>query len=296
MMRVDEVKSILKRPITQSVILHAIVVLIAAIGLPKSDFRPRAVEAGIAVTISSEPPPLEIAPPKQVVKEPEPPPPSPRVAPKIPMATKPVPAPEKPTPAPKPQPAPTSAPAAAPQAKASVAPPKPTQQSEAPTAPAPKIEPDNREERTKRLASLLKSVTQEETEPVVEQPEPDSDLQELSRAIGEQLQQREQAPAAITSLELIALRSQIAQCWNIPAGARDAENLLIDVRIIVNPDRSVRSAEVVNPQSNNPFWSIAAESAVRAVLHPGCQPLALPSEKYDLWKEMIFTFDPRNMF
>ena len=38
---------------------------------------------------------------------------------------------------------------------------------------------------------------------------------------------------------------------------------------------------------------MAINAAVRAVL--SCAPYEFPSEKYELWKEIKFTFDPRNM-
>ena len=39
----------------------------------------------------------------------------------------------------------------------------------------------------------------------------------------------------------------------------------------------------------------AADSAVRAVRNPKCSPLELPADKYDQWKRIDFTFDPRDM-
>ncbi|MEN8236075.1 MAG: energy transducer TonB [Pseudomonadota bacterium] len=97
--------------------------------------------------------------------------------------------------------------------------------------------------------------------------------------------------------ELDALRRQIAGCWNIPAGARDAENLVVKISVSVNPDGTVRHAKVVNSMSTQqgPYYQIAAESALRAVLHPNCSPLKLPANKYKQWKEFTFTFNPKEM-
>jgi hypothetical protein len=45
------------------------------------------------------------------------------------------------------------------------------------------------------------------------------------------------------------LREQLYHCWNIPAGARDAKDLVIEVKVQVGPDgvagrrRSSRRAE-----------------------------------------------------
>ena len=102
----------------------------------------------------------------------------------------------------------------------------------------------------------------------------------------------------LTMSEFDALRQQLARCWNIPAGARDADNLVIEVKVEVNKDRLATSAEVVDRirYATDTFFRAAADSAVRAVRAPECTPLELPPEKYDSWKSMVIVFDPREMF
>lgn len=95
--------------------------------------------------------------------------------------------------------------------------------------------------------------------------------------------------------EMDVLRQQLESCWNIPAGAKYAENLVVEVRLFVNPDRTVRKAEVINPNNNDPFFRTAAESVIRAVYNPRCSPLNLPPDKYDLWNTVVVRFDPREM-
>ncbi len=109
------------------------------------------------------------------------------------------------------------------------------------------------------------------------------------------------APTASQTLalsEIDALRYQLARCWNVPAGAMNAEDLIIDIRVEINPDRTVRAAEILDRGRYNmdPFFAAAAESARRALFHPNCTPLALPADKYALWKTMTIRFNPRDMF
>jgi hypothetical protein len=94
-----------------------------------------------------------------------------------------------------------------------------------------------------------------------------------------------------------ALRRQISQCWNIPIGARDAKNLVVQVSIDVNADRTVQHAEIVDKirYQTDPFFRAAAEAALRALYNPQCTPLELPPDKYQQWKHIDFTFDPRDM-
>jgi hypothetical protein len=94
-----------------------------------------------------------------------------------------------------------------------------------------------------------------------------------------------------------ALRNQLAGCWSVPAGAKYAENLVVEVRIFVNPDRTVREAQILDRSRYNrdTAFRAAAESAVRAVYHPMCNPLRLPPDKYEQWKTIVVQFDPRKM-
>lgn len=104
--------------------------------------------------------------------------------------------------------------------------------------------------------------------------------------------------AQLTMSEFDALRQQLARCWNIPAGAKDADNLVIEVKVEVSKERIATSASVVDQirYQTDAYFRAAADSAVRAVKAPECTPLELPPEKYDSWKSMIVVFDPREMF
>ena len=101
----------------------------------------------------------------------------------------------------------------------------------------------------------------------------------------------------LTISELDAIRRQIEGCWNIPAEARDAENLIVDISVVMNPDRTVQRAEIVERWrlTSDPFFRAAAESALRAVLHPRCSPLRLPPQKYQQWKTFTLSFNPKEL-
>jgi hypothetical protein len=47
---------------------------------------------------------------------------------------------------------------------------------------------------------------------------------------------------------------------------------------------------------SDPFKLAAAESAWRAVRNPQCNPYDLPRDKYEIWKDLTLTFNPREMF
>jgi hypothetical protein len=96
--------------------------------------------------------------------------------------------------------------------------------------------------------------------------------------------------------EIDAIRRQIERCWNVPAGARDAENLIVEIRVRLNPDGSVFQAEILDTVrlASDAFYRAAAESALRAVRL--CSPLQLPPKKYNVWKIVTLRFNPKEMF
>jgi hypothetical protein len=100
----------------------------------------------------------------------------------------------------------------------------------------------------------------------------------------------------LTASELDMVRHQIARCWNVPAGARDAKDLVVEIKVVVDPDGTVRQATIVDQgRLGDPFYRAAAESARRAFFNPQCRPLHLPPEKYAIWKDLVVDFSPRDI-
>jgi outer membrane biosynthesis protein TonB len=92
-----------------------------------------------------------------------------------------------------------------------------------------------------------------------------------------------------------ALRHRIESCWTLPAGARDAQDLQIRLQFALNPDGTLSDYPVVMNASAHPAFDAAARSAQSAI--KTCEPYNfLPVEKYDLWRDIILTFDPSRIF
>ena len=94
-----------------------------------------------------------------------------------------------------------------------------------------------------------------------------------------------------------ALKAQIFGCWSIPLGLPYNENLLVRIKLQLNPDGTVLQSEILDhARMNKPgqgFYKVLAESALRAVKL--CQPLRVPTTGYDRWKELQLNFDAREM-
>jgi len=101
----------------------------------------------------------------------------------------------------------------------------------------------------------------------------------------------------LTLSEEDALKAQIFGCWSIPLGLPYNENLLVRIKLMLEPDGSVTRTEILDhARMNKPgqgFYKVLAESALRAVKL--CQPLRVPTTGYERWKELQLNFDAREM-
>ena len=110
-------------------------------------------------------------------------------------------------------------------------------------------------------------------------------------------QQRNVENAGLSLSEEDALKAQIFGCWSIPLGLPYNEDLLVRIKLQLNPDGTVSQSEILDhARMNRPgqgFYKVLAESALRAVKL--CQPLRVPTTGYERWKELQLNFDAREM-
>ena len=287
---------------------------IGYVGLPQLRKPPPLVDTPVIIEvvtvaeITNAPPP---APPKVKVKvtpeppnvEPTPPPPPPPPPPKA--------AAPPPPPAPPSEPEPEVAAVAPPPETKSKPKPKPKPVAE--PKPRPKappqlaaVKPQRKPKPPDPFASVLKTVEKLERrapppkkveEKKEEAAKPETFEDRIGRVLTNPARPHD-ATRPLTISEIDLVRQQIAGCWNLPAGAKEAEDLIIEIWVAMNPDGTVREARIQNQGRlrADGFYRAAAESALRAVLNPRCSPLKLPRDKYDEWQTMTLTFNPREMF
>ena len=110
-------------------------------------------------------------------------------------------------------------------------------------------------------------------------------------------QQKNVENTGLSLSEEDALKAQIFGCWSIPLGLPYNENLLVRIKLLLNPDGTVKKSEILDhARMNKPgqgFYKVLAESALRAIKL--CQPLRVPSTGYERWKELQLNFDAREM-
>ena len=277
----------MREHIVISVTAHVALLVVAYFGLPSLFDRAPPVDIPIpveVVTIASEtrvpvtrverPLEPESEPEPQAQTLPEPPeerPAEPEVAALDPDA-------EPLEPAPKPK-------AVKPEAKPKVAP-----------RPLAKPKPPARIFDAERIAALLDKSRKEEMPQA--SPEKERKPREIEEDQEPQKRVSRMASRSISVSEIDFIKRQYYGCWSIPAGAKDAHEMVVTIRIFLNPDGSLQGVpQVIEAARMNrageEFFRTLAESALRAV-HK-CNPLRLPSDDYEKWQEIELTFNPREM-
>jgi hypothetical protein len=139
---------------------------------------------------------------------------------------------------------------------------------------------------TDRIAALLNKIPDAVDEPAPVLPEEETPKEVKGQSNGTQM--------TMSVNEIDALRARIAQCWNPPPGGLGADEIVVKLRLRLNEDGTLVGYPTIANRGSSPFFQAAADSAVRAVYQ--CQPYALPSDKYALWRDMILNFDPSDMY
>jgi hypothetical protein len=315
----SETRDVMQGGIVASAVMHIGIFLMIILGLPTL-FRPAIPEdQPIAVEL------VTIAPETRAT-HPNPDMPKPNAKPAIPIEAAPAPKPEpKPIP---PPPTPVAPPSSEPPPQAAappespqpdlVAPPPPPPrpvEAQAPPPPPPKPEPpkpkpepkpqpqqmaqaepklDTKKPDAAAFNNLLKNLTKT---PALPQQEAKPQRQQVAAAAPPSSQPRAPLGSQLTASELDLVREQIARCWNINAGARDAKDLVVEIRAAVQPDGTVTQATIVDQgrANSDPLFRAAAESARRAFFNPLCTPLKLPPEKYNTWRDLVVDFSPKDI-
>lgn len=165
------------------------------------------------------------------------------------------------------------------------------------TLPRPRRKPERKrpEFDANRIAALLDKDDEKKPQP----PRKKADWKKTVKRLSSEPTPSRARPlsAPMSMSEIDAIRRQIQLCWSFPAGARDAEKLVIRIKVFLNTDGSLsKSPEIVGShyKTGDLFYDSAVESARRAVLK--CAPLKhLPVDKYAHWREITLTFNPREM-
>ena len=142
------------------------------------------------------------------------------------------------------------------------------------------------------LAQASAAVSQKTHSKSLEKADAALDAEEINSNLQSSLQLKSNRSKRFGASDIYRLQSHLAQCWSPPAGAQNAEKLVVSVRVRADRDGTVTSVQSMDAArfKIDRFYRTAARAAERAVEE--CSPLPLPSEKYEAWKDFIFDFDP----
>ena len=206
-------------------------------------------------------------------------------------------------PAPKPEPKPKPKPDQAPKPERLLRDVSPESQD----TPPPKPEQPKRPEKTKPEPKQTKTITPKAKElsfaesmkqalREVKTEDPPSQLMRPTKDASPEGADAEELAQAVGQDILSKFQSQLAGCWNVQAGSRDAASLIVSVRVEMNRDGTVQQAKIVDSRSRGDrALRVAEENALRAVLDPRCQPFPFPQDQYQTWKTLLLRFDPRGL-
>ena len=260
---------------TKSIILHvSVVVLLAISGLSFCQDKKEIEDTAITVDLMPIGSKTNIKPAPKQEKQEKPTPPKKEEKQEEPE-------PEKPKEKPKEEP------------KKEAPSPEPVKKTE-PVKEPPKEEP---KKESSELDSLLKTL--EKTKPT---PQTQSNQTENTDAKSQSTKDFDpNKPLTVSEHDFIisSIIKQIEPCWNIPAGAKDAQTLSVTARIYIDIDGTMSFKGIDNEDyyMSDPYRQVAADAVKRAVLDPRCNPLKeipLP-DRYQTWKKLKLEFDPSRM-
>ena len=203
---------------------------------------------------------------------------------------KPSPKPDKPkqevkAPEPKPEPKPAPIP------KDAVAvQPKKEEKKKEPSKPTPEQKPKKPNYDLKSLLSSVEKIRKNAPTPQQQEEAP-------ADALDNGMEGRMDKLLTISDKDFIA--SRLRDCWNIDGGAQNIDEIVVEIRVLVNKDGSVRDAKIMN-NMNLPAFKSLSESARRAVFicaQKGDEsPFKILADRYadhyNDWKELYLNFNP----
>jgi hypothetical protein len=260
---------------------------------PKPEPKPEPPVAAPPPSAAAPPPTPAPAPKPEVKAAPAPPPPPPKPV----EAQAPMPPPPEIKPRPEPQRVTHHVPRAEPKKSDPAAFEKLLKNLEAKRPETPEAKraetPETKKPAPAAFDSLLKNLTREQ---VAEADDAPPQPHRLAAAAAPSSQPKAPLGAQLTASEMDLLREQLYHCWSVPVGVRDAKDLVIEIRVAVGPDGVARQAAIVDQgRLGDPIFRAAAESARRTFFAPECTPLRVPAGKYELWKDLVVAFSPKDL-
>lgn len=198
---------------------------------------------------------------------------------------------------------------------APAAPPPPAPEQQAVAIPDPTVKPEEKKPEEKKPEEPKKETKKPDEKPKKKEKKQDEDFNALLNNVlkdtpapepTEKPKKKAAQPPAeptsgpqtelasdvpMTSSDEDGIRQQIEQNWSIDPGAQGADQILVELRVSMQPDGTVTKVEILNNQPGNGTFDYFARGARTAVLK--ASPLKLPAGKY--WPTIKLRFSPQDV-
>ena len=174
--------------------------------------------------------------------------------------------------------------------------PKPKQLAAAPKlkpAPRPKRRPRSPLDKEKQFLSVLKNL---EKQKKLSKQDATKQKDKMAKRTEQKPRRSQFEQQRIAAKLSEAITRQVSPCWKIQAGAKNAANMQVAIWMRFNQDGSLGAMPRIQDRGrlvSDPFFRAVAESALRALRNPSCVPIKLPYKHYDMWREIVLNFDPK---
>lgn len=182
--------------------------------------------------------------------------------------------------------------------KAEVVPPPPIEKKDDKKKPEEKKpEPKKEEKKVKPVEEDLDAVLKAVRETAQQQKETKKDEKTEGGSKSKSISNKYDPTQPLSLSEMDAIMGQIARCWSVPAGVKNAQSLVVVIYAEFNQDGSYTKVQLAQDQgryNSDTAFRAAADSAIRAVKQ--CSPLqGLPPDKFTRWHALELHFDPKYM-
>jgi hypothetical protein len=146
----------------------------------------------------------------------------------------------------------------------------------------------------KQFDNMLKNV-EKNTSKKVAKPVASRTVDDVLGSIDSSSSEGGEGVSALSATEEEAIRQQIYPNWFVPAGIKDAENIIVEIEVRLSETGEVLSAKILDEKKcmSQQSTRVAAESAKRAVMLSS--PIKVPASLKGALKNFVLRFNPKDV-
>jgi hypothetical protein len=147
----------------------------------------------------------------------------------------------------------------------------------------------------KQFDSMLKNVEKTNNKKKTIPTSNNKTVKDVLDSIDSSLDTGVEGASSLSATEEEAIRRQIYPNWFVPAGIKDAENIIVEIEVRLSETGEVVSAKILDEAKcmSQHSTRVAAESARRAVMLSS--PIKVPPSLKGTLKKIILRFNPKDV-